>query len=91
MMNQLNELITIATVNKEFRHTLLTNPNLALAGGYQGKKLELSDKDKKILFSANAKGTGVVGWDSGHQLAFDVFVRHKLPPELDREAPYLGY
>ncbi len=53
-MNDLDELIKLATISKSFQQQLLTNPEQALKNGYQGKKLELSDSDKEILFRANA-------------------------------------
>lgn len=47
-MDTLNRLMTIATVSKKIREQLLTNPVQALETDYQGKKINLTRKDKKI-------------------------------------------
>lgn len=75
-MNDLDELITLATVSTSFQQDLLTNPEQALKNGYQGKKLELSDSDKEILFRANAS--------SLEELA-KYILNHNLRSEIDSQ------
>ena len=49
--DELNRLLSAALVSKSFRSVLLTNPEIALANGYQGEKFNLSDADRSWLFS----------------------------------------
>ncbi len=49
--DELNRLLSAAVVSKCFRNLLLTNPEIALASGYQGETFNLSDADRSWLFS----------------------------------------
>ena len=49
--DELNRLLSAAVVSKSFRNMLLTNPEIALASGYQGETFNLSDADRSWLFS----------------------------------------
>lgn len=49
--DELNRLLCASVVSKSFRNMLLTNPEIALASGYQGEKFNLSDEDRSWLFS----------------------------------------
>lgn len=49
--DELNKLLCAAVVSKNFRNMLLTNPEIALATGYQGETFKLSDEDRSWLFS----------------------------------------
>lgn len=51
---KMDKLITIATMSKEFRKKLLTNPQLAIEEGYQGKKIKLTAQDSAILLRHDA-------------------------------------
>lgn len=49
--DELNRLLSAAVVSKNFRSMLLTNPEIAVASGYQGEKFDLSADDQNWLFS----------------------------------------
>lgn len=49
--DELNRLLCASVASKSFRNMLLTNPEIALASGYQGEKFNLSDDDRSWLFS----------------------------------------
>ncbi len=49
--DELNRLLCAAVVSKSFRNMLLTNPEIAVASGYQGEKFNLSHEDQSWLFS----------------------------------------
>lgn len=49
--DELNRLLSAAVVSKSFCNMLLTNPEIALASGYQGESFNLSDSDRSWLFS----------------------------------------
>ena len=49
--DELNRMLCAAVVSKSFRNMLLTNPEIALASGYQGETFHLSDEDQSWLFS----------------------------------------
>jgi len=48
---ELNRLLSAAVVSKSFRNMLLVNPEIAVASGYQGESFNLSDEDRRWLFS----------------------------------------
>ncbi len=52
--DELNRLLSAAVVSKSFRNVLLTSPEVALASGYQGETFNLSDADRRWLFSTKA-------------------------------------
>jgi hypothetical protein len=49
--DELNRLLSAAVVSKTFFNMLRTNPEIALASGYQGETFNLSDADRNWLFS----------------------------------------
>ena len=49
--DELNRLLSAAVVSKSFRSMLLSNPEIALASGYQGEKFNLTEEDRVWLFS----------------------------------------
>ncbi len=49
--DELNRLLCAAVVSKKFRNVLLTNPDIALASGYQGESFNISEADRSWLFS----------------------------------------
>lgn len=51
----LHRLFTAAIVNSQFREKLLSEPELALAGGYLGQAFALSDQEKTIISSVRAR------------------------------------
>lgn len=51
----LHRLFTAAIVNSQFREKLLTEPELALAGGYLGQSFSLSDQEKIIISNVRAR------------------------------------
>lgn len=51
----LHRLFTAAIVNSQFREKLLSEPELALAGGYLGQAFSLSDQEKTIISSVRAR------------------------------------
>lgn len=57
MNYQIEKIMTAATVSKEFRQKLLTNPKEALNGNhkYLGETLEVNPDNRAILLSANTK------------------------------------
>ena len=53
-INELSRLLTAATVSKNFRHLLLTNPEQALANGYNGEVFHLDAQDMDRIMSIQA-------------------------------------
>ena len=53
-MNELSRLLTAATVSKKFRELLLTNPEQALANGYNGEVFHLDAQDQDRIMSIQA-------------------------------------
>ena len=51
----LSSVFAAAVVNQNFREMLLNNPAEALQQGYLGRKFDLSQKDKSLIISSNAK------------------------------------
>jgi hypothetical protein len=49
--DELNRLLCAAVVSKSFRSMLMTNPEVAVASGYQGESFNLSDEDRSWLSS----------------------------------------
>jgi len=49
--DELNRLLSAAVVSKSFRNMLLTNPEIAVASGYQGEKFNLNEEDQSWLYS----------------------------------------
>ena len=49
--DEMNRLLCAAVVSKSFSQTLLANPEIAVASGYQGESFDLSDEDRSWLFS----------------------------------------
>jgi hypothetical protein len=49
--DELNRLLCAAVVSKSFRSMLMTNPEIAVASGYQGESFNLSDEDRGWLSS----------------------------------------
>lgn len=49
--DELNRLLSAAVVSKSFRNMLLTNPEIAVASGYQGETFNLSSEDQNWLYS----------------------------------------
>jgi hypothetical protein len=49
--DELNRLLSAAVVSKSFRNMLLTNPEIAVASGYQGETFNLSPEDQNWLYS----------------------------------------
>jgi hypothetical protein len=50
----LNSVLAAAVVNRNFRETLLRNPEAALGQGYLGKGFSLSPKETSLILSLNA-------------------------------------
>lgn len=50
----LHRLFTAAIVNSQFREKLLTEPEMALAGGYLGQAFTLTDQEKTIIRNVRA-------------------------------------
>jgi hypothetical protein len=50
----LNSVLAAAVVNRNFRETLLRNPEAALGQGYLGKGFSLSQKEISLILSLNA-------------------------------------
>ncbi len=48
---EMNRLLCAAVVSKSFRSMLMTNPEIAVASGYQGESFNLSDEDRSWLSS----------------------------------------
>lgn len=53
-INELSRLLTAATVSKKFRQLLLTNPEQALANGYNGEVFHLDAQDLNRIMSIHA-------------------------------------
>ena len=53
-VNELSRLLTAATVSKEFRELLLTNPRQALEKGYNGEVFHLDGPDMDRILSIQA-------------------------------------
>jgi hypothetical protein len=51
----LSRLLTAAVVNQRFCHLLLTNPETALAAGYNGESFSLANEEKDLVLSIHAK------------------------------------
>jgi hypothetical protein len=51
----LSRLLTAAVINQRFRHLLLTNPETALAAGYNGESFSLANEEKDLVLSIHAK------------------------------------
>ncbi len=51
----LHRLFAAAIVNDQFRTTLLSEPERALANGYLGQTFPLSDQEKKIIKTIRAE------------------------------------
>ena len=49
--DEMNRLLCAAVVSKSFRSMLMTNPEIAVASGYQGESFNLSDEDRSWLSS----------------------------------------
>jgi hypothetical protein len=49
--DELNRLLSAAVISKSFRNMLLTNPEIAVASGYQGETFNLSLEDQNWLYS----------------------------------------
>jgi hypothetical protein len=49
--DELNRMLSAAVVSKSFRNMLLTNPEIAVASGYQGETFNLSPEDQNWLYS----------------------------------------
>jgi hypothetical protein len=49
--DEMNRLLCAAVVSKSFRSMLMTNPEIAIASGYQGETFNLSDEDRGWLSS----------------------------------------
>jgi hypothetical protein len=50
----ISRLLTAAVVNRGFRSLLLTNPEGALARGYQGEYFRLDSEQRKMILSIRA-------------------------------------
>ena len=50
----LNSVLAAAVVNRNFRETLLRNPEAALGQGYLGKEFSLSQNETSLILSLNA-------------------------------------
>lgn len=51
---ELSRLLTAAVVNRRFCHLLLTNPETALASGYNGEAFRLGSDEQKLVLSIQA-------------------------------------
>lgn len=52
---EVSKLLTAAVVSKAFCQLLLTNPARALEDGYNGMRFALSNQEKELLLSIQAK------------------------------------
>lgn len=52
--SELHRLLTAAIVNSQFREKLLTDPEMAVAGGYLGQAFFLTDQEKTIIRNVHA-------------------------------------
>lgn len=50
--DEMNRLLCAAVISKSFRSMLMTNPEIAVASGYQGESFNLSEEDRSWLSSA---------------------------------------
>lgn len=53
--SDLHRLFTAAIVNSQFREKLLSEPEMALAGGYLGQSFALTDQERTIISSVRAR------------------------------------
>ena len=53
--SDLHRLFAAAIVSDQFREALLTEPEMALAGGYLGQTFALTDEERTIIKSVRAK------------------------------------
>lgn len=51
----LHRLLAAAIVNSQFRETLLSQPEMALAGGYLGQTFSLTDQEKAVISNVRAR------------------------------------
>jgi hypothetical protein len=51
LSSELTRLVSAAVVSEEFCHLLLTNPALALAGGYNGTLFQLGVDERNLVLS----------------------------------------
>jgi len=51
----LHRLLAAAIVNSQFRETLLSEPEMALAGGYLGQTFSLTEHEKAVISNVRAK------------------------------------
>jgi hypothetical protein len=51
----LHRLFTAAIVNSQFREKLLSEPEMALAGGYLGQAFVLTDQERMIISNVRAR------------------------------------
>ncbi len=51
----LHRLLAAAVVSDQFRESLLSEPEAALAGGYLGQTFTLTDKERTIIKNVRAK------------------------------------
>ena len=51
----LHRLFAAAIVSDQFREALLSEPEMALAGGYLGQTFTLTDKERAIIKNVRAK------------------------------------
>ncbi len=51
--DELNRVLCAAVVSTSFRNMLLANPEIAVSSGYQGEKFNLTDEDRRWLYSTH--------------------------------------
>jgi hypothetical protein len=51
----IHRLLAAAIVNSQFRETLLSEPEMALAGGYLGQTFSLTDQEKAVISNVRAR------------------------------------
>jgi hypothetical protein len=51
----LHRLLAAAIVNSQFREVLLSEPEMALEGGYLGQAFSLTDQEKAVISTVRAK------------------------------------
>jgi hypothetical protein len=56
--DELSRLLSAAVVSKRFRNMLLTNPEIAVASGYQGETFSLSQEDQSWIYSIRPASLG---------------------------------
>jgi hypothetical protein len=76
--DELNRLLCAAVVSKSFRNVLLSNPELAVASGYQGETFNLSPDDRSWLYST--RPTTLVDL-AANMVAYQQTTPVKLPVE----------